>query len=357
MHMADALLSPAVGVTLWLAAGATLAGCSRKVRSDGRDYLVPLMGVLGAFVFAAQMINFTIPGTGSSGHIGGGLLLSVLLGPHAAFIVLASVLTVQALFFADGGLLALGANIFNLGVFPCFIGYALLYRPLLQRAGTAPSPRRVGAITLLATVTGLQLGALGVVVETQLSGISSLTLGTFLLLMQPVHLAIGLVEGLATAALLLFVRQARPDLFADGVRARAAVPARAAFPTRLIAAVGLLAVLTAGVFSWLASSQPDGLEWSIARVTGRPELEAPDSALNARLSGLQQQLALFPDYKFGTNTSPAAASVVKTHGPQSPPAADVWPAIDPATSLAGLIGGAASLALAMLIGYLFRRRK
>ncbi len=78
--------------------------------------MIPLMGVLGAFIFAAQMINFTIPGTGSSGHLGGGMILAILLGPHAAFLVMASVLTVQALFFADGGLLALGCNIWNLGV-------------------------------------------------------------------------------------------------------------------------------------------------------------------------------------------------------------------------------------------------
>jgi len=140
MHMADALLSPAVGGALWVASAATLAWCARRVSAQGEDHLVPLMGVLGAFVFAAQMINFAIPATGSSGHLGGGLLLSILLGPHAAFLVIASVLTVQALFFADGGLLALGANIFNLGVFPCFVAYPLVYRALV---GAAASDRRI----------------------------------------------------------------------------------------------------------------------------------------------------------------------------------------------------------------------
>ena len=106
------------------------------------------MGMLGAFVFAAQMINFSIPGTGSSGHLGGALLLAILLGPHAAFVVVASVLTVQALFFADGGLLALGANLFNLGVLPCYLAYPLVYRPLAgnhRRHGAPPSrPLRRG---------------------------------------------------------------------------------------------------------------------------------------------------------------------------------------------------------------------
>ena len=107
MHMADALISPAVGGTMWVVSAGLIAYCARKLQQAMKDSLVPLMGVLGAFIFASQMINFSIPLTGSSGHLGGGLILSVLLGPHAAFIVIASVLTVQALFFADGGLLAL----------------------------------------------------------------------------------------------------------------------------------------------------------------------------------------------------------------------------------------------------------
>jgi cobalt/nickel transport system permease protein len=98
--MADALLSPGIGGAMWAATAATTIYCARKVQNQLDDRKIPLMGVLGAFVFAAQMINFSIPGTGSSGHLGGGLLLAILLGPHAAFLTLASVLTVQALFFA-----------------------------------------------------------------------------------------------------------------------------------------------------------------------------------------------------------------------------------------------------------------
>ena len=104
MHMADALISPAVGGTLWAVSGGLIAFCARRVTHAVRDNLVPMMGVLGAFIFAAQMINFTIPGTGSSGHLGGGLILAILLGPYAAFLVVASVLTVQAFFFAAHGL-------------------------------------------------------------------------------------------------------------------------------------------------------------------------------------------------------------------------------------------------------------
>ncbi|MDX9996269.1 MAG: energy-coupling factor ABC transporter permease [Rhodocyclaceae bacterium] len=343
MHMADALLSPAVGATLWAASAGTLAWCSKHLRGDARDHLVPLMAVLGAFVFAGQMINFTIPGTGSSGHIGGGLLLAILLGGPAAFVVIASVLTVQALFFADGGLLALGANIFNLGVFPCLIAYPLIYRPLVRAAGASPSRNRLALITVLTTVIGLQLGALGVVIETQLSGISSLPLSTFLLLMQPIHLAIGLVEGLATAAIIAFVYGARPDLVA--VDDTTTAGATASFPTRIVALFVALALATGGLFSWFASSHPDGLEWSIEQVTGKPEVEGEESAVHQWLARLQERIAPMPNYAF-----PASAEAA---GEEEP----AWPAVDAGTSTAGVLGGLGTLVLVMAIGFLLRPRR
>jgi cobalt/nickel transport system permease protein len=348
MHMADALLSPTVGATLWAASGATLAWCSKHLRSDSRDHLVPLMGVLGAFVFAAQMINFTIPGTGSSGHIGGGMLLSILLGGPAAFVVISSVLTMQALFFADGGLLALGANIFNLGIFPCFIAYPLIYRPLVNAAGVTPSKNRLVLITVLATVIGLQLGALGVVTETQLSGIASLPLSTFLLLMQPIHMAIGLVEGLATAALIVFIREARPDLV-NG--ANAAVDRTAnAFPTRIIAALASLALVTGGLLSWFASANPDGLEWSIEKVTGNPEVDSEDT-IHQSFAQFQKRFAPMPDYKFAPPEQSAGEQ------PGESKLEETWPAIDVGTSTAGVLGGLGTLLLVTVIGYLLRPRR
>ncbi len=311
MHMADALLSPTVGIAMWVASGTALAVASRQVRAHDDDRLVPLMGMLGAFVFAAQMINFTIPATGSSGHLGGGLLLAALLGPHAAFVVIASVLTVQALFFADGGLLALGANMFNLGVLPCFVAYPLIYRPL---AGATPSRRRLALAAVVAATLGLQLGALGVVLQTTLSGISSLPPKPFLTLMLTIHLAIGVAEGLATAALLLFLRGARPDLPGS---AAALSPARAASARPLLATLALAALLTGGVLSWFASTQPDGLEWSVAR----------------------------------------AAAAEQPHAPIAAAAPDAWPDVNPGTSLTGVAGGGVTLALVMAVGFGLRRRR
>jgi cobalt/nickel transport system permease protein len=272
------------------------------------------------------------------------LLLSILLGGPAAFVVIASVLTVQALLFADGGLLALGANLVNLGVFPCFIAYPLIYRPLVKAAGESPSRNRLSAITVLAAVISLQLGALSVVIETQMSGISSLPPSTFLLLMQPIHLAIGLVEGLATAAVIAFIRAARPDLVDAGSSKSAYGPATAGFPTRLIAVLACLALATGGLLSWFASPNPDGLEWSIERITGKPEVNADTSSVHQTLAQVQQQIAPMPDYKFAAATGESAAQ-------------PAWPAVDAGTSVAGVLGGLGTLILVTGIGYLVRPRR
>lgn len=268
MHMADALISPFVGGAGWAASLGLVGYSARKIKIAADDASVPLMGVGAAFVFAAQMLNFAIPGTGSSGHLGGGLMLAALLGPHAAFLAMASILTVQALFFADGGLLALGCNVVNLGFFPCFIAYPLLFRPI---AGSSPNRARLSAASMIAAIVGLQLGALAVVLETKISGVTALPFGAFALLMQPIHLAIGAVEGLATAAVLLFVWQARPGILHAGDTG--------AFSKKLVAALLVAALVVSASAGWIASSRPDGLEWAIAKVTGEADLvaQAPDA--------------------------------------------------------------------------------
>ncbi len=339
MHMADALLSPAVGGALWAATAATVTHSARKVQQRGDDRSVPLMGVVGAFVFAAQMVNFAIPGTGSSGHLGGGLLLAVLLGPHAAFLTIASVLAVQALFFADGGLLALGANVFNLGFFPCFLAYPLVYRPL---AGRSPSTGRITAAAVAAAVLGLQLGALGVVLETVLSGVSALPFAQFALLMQPIHLAIGVVEGLVTAAVVSFVWRSDPSILFDAVDGEPDGRRR----RKTLVALGAAALITGVGLSWFASAAPDGLEWSIARVTGAEELEEPDAAAHGWLARLQEHLSFLPGYGFRDPApQPAAESTAR------------WPQADPGTSLSGLLGGVLTLLLAVGAGWALRKRK
>lgn len=341
MHMADALLSPAVGCTMWGASAAAIAYCSRKVRTDMDDRNVPLMGVLGAFIFAAQMINFTIPATGSSGHLGGGLLLAVLLGPHAAFLTIASVLAVQAFFFADGGLLALGCNIFNLGVFPAFIAYPLIYRRL---AGPGTSPGRITAASIPAAIVALQLGAFGVVLQTVASGISALPFTSFATLMQSIHLGIGIVEGVVTAAVITFVSAARPEI----IRHQPAQSGNRSLKP-LLAFFLCAALLTGGILSWYASEHPDGLEWSIAGVTGKEELTGQAGGIHGMLNRVQERFALLPDYNFkkpGTE-SRTPESAARAASPGSGRLG---------TSVSGLLGGCLTLLLAGIIGFILKRR-
>lgn len=344
MHMADALLSPAVGAAMWAATAAVVVVSSRRVQNTGDDRRVPLMGVLGAFLFAAQMINFSIPGTGSSGHLGGGLLLSILVGPHAAFLVMASVLIVQALFFADGGLLALGCNIFNLGFFPAFIAYPI-YRRLV--AGNA-SPLRTSVAAVLCAVFSLQLGALAVVLETVASGISALPFGTFVAFMLPIHLGIGIVEGLVTAAVVSFVRQARPDILPGSAATGRPL-------SGLLAGFVVVALLTGGVGAWFASKDPDGLEWSITKVTGSSEPEAPKTGVHALLGHIQHGLAVLPDYGFRPDQK-SLEGTAPTRGAAPEAAAGAGDDKDRlGTSVAGVVGGVITLLLAALIGLVLTR--
>jgi len=347
MHMADALISPAVGGTMWAVTAALAAYSGKKLRQVQDDRKVPLMGVLGAFIFAAQMINFTIPATGSSGHLGGGMILSILLGPHAAFLTMASILTVQALFFADGGLLALGCNIFNLGFFPCFVAYPFIYRKI---SGDNPTPGRILAGSMAASILALQMGAFGVVLETTFSGISELPFGTFVLLMQPIHLAIGIVEGLVTAAVVTFVWRARPEV----LEAAATGKVRTPFPLKgVLAGLLVVTVVTGGALSWFASAHPDGLEWSMFRTSGKEELDAPEQGPHAWLGRFQEKTAILPDYGFPAGEE--TEEPTEAGGTPEPAEAEPWPSISAGTTVSGLVGAFLTLALAGLIGLGLRR--
>jgi cobalt/nickel transport system permease protein len=335
MHMADALLSPAVGTTLWAGTVAVGGYASKKLKERIDDRMIPLMGVLGAFIFAAQMINITIPGTGSSGHLGGGMILAIILGPQAAFLVMASVLTVQALFFADGGLLALGCNIWNLGFYPCFLVYPLIYKPLI---GDSQNSRRIVAVSLVSAIAALQLGAFSVVMETLLSGKSELPFGAFVLLMQPIHLAIGVVEGFVTAGVINYVQSARPELL-ESIAASRSLGAEISLRKVMITFV-VLAVITGGALSWFASTHPDGLEWSIEKVTGKGKLPEQEHGIAAVLKGIQKKTAFLPDYSFKP----------EGNDPKKAEAAPARPGIEVGTSVSGIVGAVIVLGMIVLIG-------
>lgn len=324
MHMADALLAPSVAGAMYLCSGAAAARSVQKLRQTEEEKIVPVMGVMGAFVFAAQMINFTIPGTGSSGHLCGGMLLTAIVGPYAAFLTMIGVLLIQCLLFADGGLMALGANVWNMAFYGCFVG-GLLWKAIMKRG---LSKKKIVAASILGSVLTLQMGALSVSLETLASGITELPFTAFLLAMQPIHLAIGFVEGCITAAVLVFLQEARPALLWQ-----AQTTAEEKQPLTLRKTLGVLAVLaavTAGLLSLFASAFPDGLEWSLERLTGSTELEST-STVQAFFARIQEWTALLPDYNFAG--SEAAAG----------------------TSVAGLIGAAVVLVAVVLVGKILKK--
>ncbi len=305
MHMADALLSPGVGTAMCMVSVGAMIYSGVKMKG-GREAekKLPMMAVSGAFIFAAQMINFTIPGTGSSGHISGGILLAALLGGPAALLTISTVLVIQCLMFADGGLLALGCNMFNMGVLPCLLVYPMLFRRIF---GRKTSRRRLMAASILAVVVGLQLGAFGVVMETTASGISALPFSTFVLLMQPIHLAIGLVEGIVTGGVLLFVYETRPEILDE---AKETTEPHSVRRTAVVFAVA--ALLVAGGLSLFASGLPDGLEWAMEKTAGTAELEVQGVAEKA--ADIQEKTALMPDYEVPVDNASASTSLAGVAG-------------------------------------------
>ncbi len=322
MHMADALLTPAVAATMYAASAVTVGASVKTLRKDENKAKLPTMAVASALVFAGQMINYTIPGTGSSGHLCGGLLLTSLLGPQAGFLSMVVILAIQALFFADGGLLALGANCWNMAFYGCFVGYYLLWRPLMRsnlfaKLGAKGAAR---AKIILASVLGcmitLQLGAFSVVLQTSLSGITELPFGAFVAIMQPIHLAIGLVEGLITSAVLIFVYEARPELLMDVAQSKDG-QSKCSLKTTLVILAVVVAIVGGGL-SLFASANPDGLEWSMFgnAESGYSEnmgLDEEDYGVTSDAADMaatiQDKTAFLPDYAF-TNSDSAAGTTV-----------------------------------------------
>jgi len=344
MHMADALLAPGVAAVM-IAASGTAAGFSiRDLRKDENAAKLPTMAVTAALVFAGQMINYTIPGTGSSGHLCGGMLLSALLGPQAGFLSMIVILATQCLFFADGGLLALGANIWNMAFYGCFVGYYLIWRPIVRSKlfGGMGERACIALASILGCVLTLQLGALSVVIETSLSGITELPFGAFAGIMLPIHLAIGLVEGLITTAVLLFVHETRPELLMDVDGAQAG--GRWTLRSTLVA-LAVVAALVGGLLSLAASGNPDGLEWTIfgnaeagysENMGLNEESYGVSSAAADAAAAIQEKTAFLPDYAFANSESAAG------------------------TTVSGLVGSAivATLAVGLcVLGGFFRRRR
>lgn len=205
VHIPDGFLTNRIAVSLDVISAAGILYAARRTKVDLSGRMVPVMGVLAAFVFAAQMLNFPVLG-GTSGHLIGGALLAILLGPMAGFLTIATVVIAQALFLQDGGLVALGANVFNIGAVTCFSGYAL-YR-LLGVEG-AHGKRRVFA-GFLAGWASLMVSSLFCALQLGLSGAIPLRIG--LSTMLGYHAVVGIIEGMLTAGVISFLLKVRPDL-------------------------------------------------------------------------------------------------------------------------------------------------
>lgn len=265
LHIPDGFLSLFVSILFWLITLITLSIAVRRT-----EYLdekqVPLMGVMAAFIFAAQMINFPVAG-GTSGHLLGGALAAIMLGPWAGMLVMTAVVAVQGLLFQDGGLLVMGANIFNMGLLTAAIGFGL-YKAADGRKRTL----KLGAAGLGAWLS-VMAGALFASLQLWLSGTARLDI--VLPAMLGVHALIGVGEALITVAALAFIFNTRPDLIEDAEN-----PARGGRSWVLVG--GLLSLLVV-FLSPFASADPDGLE----RV-----------AINAGFisTGADAPYSLLPDY-------------------------------------------------------------
>jgi len=339
MHMANELLSVPVATGTLAIAAAGLGFICRKVRQIIAADKLALMGILGAFVFAAQMVNFQLPAMpGTSGHMVGAVLLAIILGPHLGAIVISSVVIIQCLIFQDGGLLALGCNIINMGLVPSYLGY-FLYR-VVTMGQFSSTKAYIGA--MLACVIAIEAGAILVPIQAALSGVLAVPFSTFLITVSGIHFLVGFFEGLITIAVLAYLQQVRPDVVADSLPGKVRLSTKAVLATLVVFTV----IIAAGL-SLLASDLPDGLEWSYAERPDQPDFEAAVSNNDSRITAvddLQSKYSLLPDYS-------ARASKLGEVSEQQADLGAGW------TSFAGVVGSAVTMAVIWLTAWILRKRQ
>lgn len=303
MHIPDGFLSPVVAAATAAVSAGALALAARRSAGDLHSRRAPLVGLTSAFILAAQMVNFPVTG-GTSGHLMGGGLAAVLLGPWAGMLSVATVLFVQAVLFGDGGVTALGANVLNMAVVGVLVAHALTRAAHTVLGG---GMRRLPLAAGLGAAAGVEASALATAAELALSAAAPARLA--FAVMGGIHALIGLAEGVITAGLVAYLASARPDLLPgyDDRRRSWAVPAAAV-------------LLVAAVLSLLASKLPDGLEWA-----------AEQLGLTERTQGVVP--APLPDY-----TVPGLGHL-------------------PGRSLAGIVGAVAAFGIAFLLVRARERRR
>lgn len=264
MHIQDGLLDVRTCVAAGVLAMSAVGYAVHRVRQSFADRAAPLMGVAAACLFAGQMLNFPVPG-GTSGHLLGGVLAAVLLGPWAGLLVLTVVLAVQCVLFQDGGVTALGANVFNVGVLGSLVGYTVFAS--VRRLVGDPAGTVFGSV--LAAWFSVVLAAVACSVQLAIGGrfVLGPTLGAMLL----AHTMIGVGEALITGMAVSFILRARPDL----VYGRNGQAGAASHVAQWVVGGLALALVAAVLISPFASSLPDGLEWAIERLGVEPEPVEP----------------------------------------------------------------------------------
>lgn len=283
MHIPDGFLSVPVSLVMWIFSLVVIGVAIRRVGRELGERQVPLMGVLAAAIFAGQMLNFTVAG-GTSGHLMGAAIATILLGPWAAVLVLTTVVGVQALIFQDGGLIALGANIFNMGVIGVAVSY-FIYQTVRKIAGGRTW--RIFTGGFLAAWFSIVIASLAVALELALSGTSPANIAVPT--MAGIHALIGIGEGLITLGALSFIYASRRDLLTSGQSDTA--------NNLSVWVGGLVIAISLAVLAPLASAQPDGLEW-VAEQRGFLDL-AQNPVYN-----------VIPDYLFPGVSNEALATII-----------------------------------------------
>jgi cobalt/nickel transport system permease protein len=270
LHIPDGFLSTPVAIVGWLVAVLLIGQALRRTRDQLGERQIPLLGIMAAFIFAAQSINFPVAG-GTSGHLLGGALAAIVLGPWSAVLVMTAVIALQGLLFQDGGLLVMGWNIVNMGILTAFTGH-LVYWLGKRWLGDKPSTLIVAGV--VAAWLSVVVGAWATAIQLAISGTVPLHIAWPA--MTGVHALIGIGEALITVGALTLIARARPDLLVASAKQSDA--GSTAWVTG-----GLVLALAVAAFSFAASSSPDGLE----RV-------AEDQGFLAK--GLEPVYNIFPDY-------------------------------------------------------------
>lgn len=247
MHIPDGFLSVPLSVVLWIISGIFIVLALKRVEKELDDRRLPFIAVLAAAIFAGQMLNFSVTG-GTSGHLLGAAIAVILLGPWTAVLVMTCVVSIQALVFQDGGLIVLGANLFNMAILGVAVAY-FVYDVVLKIGGRSSLAKSIGAF--LSGWFSIFIASLSAALQLAISGTSPANVS--IPAMGGIHALIGVGEGLITTAAVSLVIAARPELFAE--------KGKKELNTRGIWVAGLILTLLLLVLSPYASSRPDGLEW------------------------------------------------------------------------------------------------